>query len=66
MNTRISIRQLAVVAAFIAATLQGSRLPDEVVIDAPQVAQASGRVENRAGSGSDKEEYPPRSDGVFA
>ena len=66
MKTRISARQLAVVAAFIAATLQGSRLPDEAVNNGHQVAQAGKAVEYRSGSGSDKEEYPPRSEGVFA
>lgn len=66
MQIRISGRQLVVVAAFIAATLQGSRLPDESVINGQQVAQASTTVEYRSGSGTDKEEYPPRSEGVFA
>lgn len=50
------------VAAFVAATLQGSRLPEEAVSE----RQASANVEHRSGSGSDKEEYPPRSEGVFA
>ena len=66
MKLRIWTRQLVMVAAFTAATLQGSRLPEEAVSDRPQVAQASAYVEYRSGSGSDKEEYPPRSEGVFA
>jgi len=57
---------LVLSAGFVAATLQGSRLPDEAVHAVQQVARASAAAEHRSGSGSDKEEYPPRSEGVFA
>lgn len=65
MKTRHIIMSLAS-AAFVAATLQGSRLPEEIVKPGPIVAQAGSVVEYRAGSGADKDEYPPLSDGVFA
>lgn len=52
-------------AGFIAATLQGSRLPDEPASAGEQTAQAADTAEYRSGSGSDKEEYPPRSEGTF-
>lgn len=55
-----------VLAGCIAATLQGSRLPDEAVHAGRQVALACDTVDYRAGSGSDREEYPPLPDGVFA
>jgi hypothetical protein len=57
---------LVLSAGFVAATLQGSRLPDETVHAGQQLARTGAPVENRSGSGSDKEEYPPRSESVFA
>ena len=53
-------------AAFVAATLQGSRLPEDAVSTGTAVAQAGGVVGYRTGSGADKDEYPPLSDRVLA
>jgi len=65
MKARHTILILAS-AAFVAATLQGSRLPDETATTGVTVAQAGSVVAYRAGSGADKDEYPPLADGVFA
>lgn len=52
-------------AGFLAATLQGSRLPEEPASAGQQTAQAADAAGVRSGSGTDKEEYPPRSEGTF-
>ena len=52
-------------AAFIAATLQGSRVPDDTINSGQQFAQVRDALDYRSGSGSDKEEYPPRSESMF-
>ncbi|HEX7811970.1 MAG TPA: hypothetical protein VF460_08700 [Burkholderiales bacterium] len=57
---------LILCAGFVAATLQGSRLPEEPVSSGQQTVQVPDTAGNRPGSGSDKEEYPPRSEGVLA
>lgn len=66
MRLRNSALGLVVLAGCIAATLQGSRLPDEAVHGGRQLALACDTADYRAGSGSDREEYPPLSEGVFA
>ena len=53
-------------AAFVAATLQGSRLPEEVVTAGQQVAQATSDVSQRMGSGSDQDGYPPLPERMYA
>jgi hypothetical protein len=53
-------------AAFVAATLQGSRLPEEVATAAQQVAQATATVSYRMGSGCDQDDYPPLPDRAYA
>ena len=52
-------------AAFVAATLQGSRLPEQTVTTDQLIAQTAGSVGHRMGSGSDQDEYPPLPDSVF-
>jgi hypothetical protein len=66
MKQHNSALGLVVLAGCIAATLQGSRLPDEAVYAGRQVAQACDTADYRAGSGSDREEYPPLPEGVLA
>lgn len=53
-------------AAFVAATLQGSRLPEDATDARTALARADAVVGHRAGSGADKDEYPPLPDGAFA
>jgi hypothetical protein len=62
-------RQLTVLmlwAGYLAATLQGSRLPDEPVSAGEKTAQAANQAGYRSGTGTDKEEYPPRSESTYA
>lgn len=53
-------------AAFVAATLQGSRLPEDATDARTALARADAAMEHRAGSGADKDEYPPLSDSTLA
>lgn len=64
MKIRIHIAPLAA-AAFVAATLQGSRLPAPAVDPGARVAPAEVTA-YRAGPGKDRDEYPPRSDTAVA
>lgn len=50
-------------AAFVAGTLQGSRLPETSVPEGATVAEAAA---HRAGSGADQEDAPPSRGGVIA
>lgn len=52
--------------AFLAATLQGSRLPDAAILDDARVAQAGMGLALRAGSGADREETMPPFDATIA
>ena len=53
-------------AAFVAATLQGSRLPRQAVGTEQQTALAVDRAGHRMGSGSDQDGYLPLPDRVCA
>ena len=53
-------------AAFVAGTLEGSRLPEPVDSQASRVARQTGQGEHRTGSGSDSEERSPQRDRVLA
>lgn len=46
-------------AGFVAATLQGSRLPEDVVPDTAVVAGHTAPLAHRPGPGSDRDEDPP-------
>jgi hypothetical protein len=45
-------------AAYIAATLQGSRLPADAVGTSSAIARAPVAMEHRAGDGSDRDVFP--------
>lgn len=64
MKPKILVTWLA--GAFVAATLQGSRLPDAADLDDARVAQAQMNVALRAGSGADREETMPPFDAATA
>jgi hypothetical protein len=53
-------------AAFVAATLQGSRLPEEIATADQQVAQATATVNHRMGSGCDQDDRAPLPDRAYA
>ena len=53
-------------AAFVAATLQGSRLPEEIASADKQVGQATATVSHRMGSGCDQNDHPPLPDRAYA
>jgi hypothetical protein len=58
---------IAISAAFVAGTLQGSRLPEPAPADDVMVAQQQTRYPaNRAGSGAGPDDAPPPRDGVLA
>lgn len=61
-STKHSILILAG-AGFVAATLQGSRLPEDVVPDTAVVAWHAPSSAYRPGPGSDRDEDPPIWDG---
>lgn len=55
--------RLLFAAAFVAGTLQGSRLPETSVTEGATLAESTA---HRAGSGADQEDAPPSRGGVIA
>ena len=66
MNFLKTLAGIALSAAFVAGTLQGSRLPQDANDSSKVELAAAHCPANRAGSGAGPDESPPPGDGILA